>query len=203
MSITPSDEARAPKRRRGHIRVAAILETGAQVFTEKGYDAATMTEIAARSGTAIGSLYRFFPSKESVADALLVRYAEHVIEGLAALAEPAAGMSPDELAEALIAFRLNLQEQRSFTLALADARRDTRAQRSQFRECILNRLGEILRKALPSLSRKKSEAMALVVQHLLKGVSEADKEKNPTRRLLLAEIRDALRAYFTAAQRSG
>ena len=37
---------------------------------EKGYDAATMTEIAARSGTAIGSLYRFFPSKESLSDAL-------------------------------------------------------------------------------------------------------------------------------------
>ena len=36
------------------------MEAGVAVFTEKGYDAATMSEIAARSGTAIGSLYRFF-----------------------------------------------------------------------------------------------------------------------------------------------
>src|SRR6266700_1792371 len=64
--------ARAPKRQRGRLRVAAILQSAREVFMEKGYDAATMTEIAARSGTAIGSLYRFFPSKESLSDALLL-----------------------------------------------------------------------------------------------------------------------------------
>jgi AcrR family transcriptional regulator len=31
------------------------------------YDQAKMTEIATRSNTAIGSLYRFFPSKEALA----------------------------------------------------------------------------------------------------------------------------------------
>ena len=37
-----------------------------------------MTEIAARSNTAIGSLYRFFPTKEVLADALLDRYWEQL-----------------------------------------------------------------------------------------------------------------------------
>ncbi len=37
----PPPAARAPKRQRGRLRVAAILQAGREVFTEKGYDAAT------------------------------------------------------------------------------------------------------------------------------------------------------------------
>ena len=77
--------ARVPIRARGHARVAAILDAGAALFAEKGFDAATMTEIAARSRTAIGSLYRFFPTKMALADALLARYAETLSANLAAL----------------------------------------------------------------------------------------------------------------------
>lgn len=44
------------------------MEAAAAVIAEKGYEGATMAEIAARSGTKIGSLYRFFPNKESLAD---------------------------------------------------------------------------------------------------------------------------------------
>src|ERR1700749_522595 len=53
-----------PKRARGRARVEAILVAAGQVFAEQGYDRATMTEIAARSSTAIGSLYRLFPAQE-------------------------------------------------------------------------------------------------------------------------------------------
>ena len=70
----PLADLPAPKRERGRQRVAAIMDAAVELFSEKGYDAATMTEIAARSSTAIGSLYRFFPSKEALADALLQRY---------------------------------------------------------------------------------------------------------------------------------
>ncbi|WP_245639904.1 helix-turn-helix domain-containing protein [Paraburkholderia heleia] len=74
-----------PKRERDRRRVAAIMDAAVAVFTEKGYDAATMTEIAARSSTAIGSLYRFFPTKEALAEALLLRYAQQAKNGLAEL----------------------------------------------------------------------------------------------------------------------
>src|SRR5271156_5219725 len=76
-----------PERKRGYERVAAIMRTGVEVFMEKGFDAATMTEIATRSGTAIASLYRFFPSKEALADALLLQYEDHAMSRLAELRE--------------------------------------------------------------------------------------------------------------------
>src|SRR5579863_10009405 len=60
-----------PQRANGELRVAAILEAAATVITEKGYEGATMAEIAVRSSTKIGSLYRFFPNKESLADTIV------------------------------------------------------------------------------------------------------------------------------------
>src|ERR1700748_2786975 len=109
IATKPVAAARQPKRQRGRLRVAAILETGREVIMEKGYDAATMTEIAARSGTAIGSLYRFFPSKESLADALLLRYALHVRNGLAELADQVPNMTLEGVSEACVDFMLMLQ----------------------------------------------------------------------------------------------
>src|SRR5471032_1406845 len=114
--------AQAPKRLRGRIRVAAIMDSAVQLFAEKGYDTATMTEIAAHSGTAIGSLYRFFPNKEALADALLLRYAQHVLGGFEELAEQAPAMTLDALAGALVDFMLALHSERSIAIALADAR---------------------------------------------------------------------------------
>ena len=102
-------EARAPKRARGRLRVSAILDAGAAVLAAKGYDAATMTEIAARSQTAIGSLYRFFPTKASLADALLARYAESITKALEAVEVDAPAMTIAALADALVDFMRTLR----------------------------------------------------------------------------------------------
>jgi AcrR family transcriptional regulator len=40
------------------------MEAAAAVIAERGFESATMAEIAARAGAQIGSLYRFFPNKE-------------------------------------------------------------------------------------------------------------------------------------------
>src|SRR5260370_32173374 len=74
--------AREPQRDRGRLRVAALLKAAAAVFAEKGFDGATMTEVAARASTAIGSLYQFFPNKEALADAVLARFGELMDAGL-------------------------------------------------------------------------------------------------------------------------
>ena len=62
---------RAPRRARGQLRVEALLAAAAEVFAARGFDAATMTGIAAQSESSIGSLYQFFRTKEDVADALI------------------------------------------------------------------------------------------------------------------------------------
>jgi AcrR family transcriptional regulator len=56
--------------------VEQILDAAAQVFAERGYDAATTEEIARLGGTSIGSVYQFFPNKLAIFNAIAVRYIE-------------------------------------------------------------------------------------------------------------------------------
>src|SRR5258708_38523874 len=67
---------RLPKQARGEERVAAILQAAALVFHEVGFDAATTNMIAQRANTAIGSLYDFFPNKETIARRLNEQFCE-------------------------------------------------------------------------------------------------------------------------------
>src|SRR6202522_2733611 len=89
--------ARVPKRARGKQRVAALLEAAAAVFGEKGYEAATMTEIAARAGAPIGSLYQFFPVKEVLADTLVQNYVALLTTDMEALEARARDMDTQDL----------------------------------------------------------------------------------------------------------
>ena len=200
MPTTHSTGAHEPKRQRGNLRVAAIMEAGVAVFTEKGYDAVTMTEIAARSGTAIGSLYRFFPSKDVLADALLERYAQHVMDRFAELAKSAPSMTLDALADALVDFMVSLQSQRSFAAALLDARGVSDERRVKFRQSMREGLAGILRTLIPAINKAKAESMATVLLHVLKGLSSAADEKPAARRLLQGEFRQLVHVYLGSAQ---
>src|ERR1700744_96221 len=93
--------AHAPKRQRGKQRVAELLAAGAAVFAEKGFEAATMTEIAARADAPIGSLYQFFPTKEALADTLVQNYAGLIAKDLEALEHRAAELEIDLLVDSL------------------------------------------------------------------------------------------------------
>ena len=67
---------RRPLQDRSRKRVEQILDAAAQVFAERGYDAATTEEIARLAGTSIGSVYQFFPNKLAIFNAIALRYVE-------------------------------------------------------------------------------------------------------------------------------
>ena len=69
---------RQPKQERGKERVEKILDAAAAVFDEVGYDAATTHLIAAKAGTAIGSVYQFFADKAAIFYAMELRHIEQV-----------------------------------------------------------------------------------------------------------------------------
>ncbi|PXW25550.1 TetR/AcrR family transcriptional regulator [Paraburkholderia caballeronis] len=197
----PLADLPAPKRERGRQRVAAIMDAAVEVFSEKGYDAATMTEIAARSSTAIGSLYRFFPSKEALADALLQRYAQHVSASLAELEAQVQRMSMEALAGALVDFMLALQSQRRFAVALVDARGGSDERRRRFRASARGGIARILQRAIDGLAPAKAHAMSVVLLHLLKGIAVAADETPAIQAVLTGEIRELVRLYLLAARR--
>lgn len=64
----PASDTRRAQRRA--FRRDEILRTAFELVTEGGLDAVTTTELAKRTGAALGALYRFFPSKAAVIAAL-------------------------------------------------------------------------------------------------------------------------------------
>src|ERR1700684_4433432 len=113
-----------PKRQRGKQRVAELLAAGAEVFAEKGYAAATMTEIAARAGAPIGSLYQFFPSKEALAGSLVQSYVGLLAADLDALEVHARDIGTEALVQGLFSVLRGHPRERAATLPLAEARMD-------------------------------------------------------------------------------
>ncbi len=59
------------KEREFNMRRSEILDAAVKVFAGKGFYNATVAEIAAASGFAIGTLYQFFDGKEQLYTAML------------------------------------------------------------------------------------------------------------------------------------
>ncbi|OWJ66455.1 hypothetical protein BWR60_14535 [Inquilinus limosus] len=197
---TASDAAamREPRRQRGRDRVAALLQAGAAVFAEKGYEATTMTEVAARAGASIGSLYQFFPNKEALADALLAGYGEQVLAGLQAVEAQAARLAVPALADALIDLLVGLKQQRVTALALIEARRDAvAAQPLTLRDALRAGVARILALRAPGLPPERAKAMAIVVLLQMKAAAALGTEPGlKARAAALAELRLMTRLYL-------
>ena len=79
------DDVGATRRaKRRAFRKDEILRTALELVTEGGLDAVTTTELAKRTGAALGALYRFFPSKAAVIAALQERALEQLSDDLRA-----------------------------------------------------------------------------------------------------------------------
>jgi len=199
MSSQKSTAAVEPKRARGRARVEAILVAASSVFAEQGYDRATMTEIAARSSTAIGSLYRFFPTKDTLGEALLQRFFELLEGAFDELAERAADLSPRALSDALVhAFRSSASDDlRAGVAAVLEGRGDVDQLRRDFRVRRRKQVARILRIANAALEPADAQARATVIFYLLKGEDSLAQEEPTASRRVAAELRGLI-AYYVA-----
>jgi AcrR family transcriptional regulator len=189
--------ARAPKRARGKQRVLELLQAAAAVFAEKGYEAATMTEIAARAAAPIGSLYQFFPAKEALADTLVQHYVALLAADLDALEACAGAIDVATLVERLFALLRGHPRERAAALPLVEARMDERTRRTTFRHMARRHIAAILRAREHTLSAEASRDMAIVVLQLMKAASAlSDEEGLAGRAAGLAELKALTTEYL-------
>lgn len=74
--------APSPKRaRRPEARPDEILDAALAVFSEKGFAAARVEDVARAAGLSKGAVYLYFDSKEALFEALVRRFADQVIAG--------------------------------------------------------------------------------------------------------------------------
>ena len=204
MALVP----RRPQRQRGRDRVAALLAAGATVFAEKGYDAATMTEIAARAGASIGSLYQFFPTKELLAEALHAANGEALAQMLDALTQetrkpdktapnqagPSAAVLADRLFDGLTTF---LADHPSFVV-LAERRDPDSTRKRELRQRLRGQITAFLAQAEPPVPPQRAEVMAVVILHLLKAAVIVSGETDlAIGRTVVDEMRAMLRNHLS------
>jgi AcrR family transcriptional regulator len=190
---------REPQRSNGKLRVAAILEAAAVVIAEKGYEAATMAEIAARSGTKIGSLYRFFPNKESLADTIVVSARENLDTVFDRFDADANTLSVQALADSLVAQLVEQVFTKPALMKLLDASQDWSVKREEFKSAALRRVAKTLLIHSPNLSKKSAGDIALVVLLNTKAMATQPDLRDSA----LDEFRDMTRLYLQSRLRPG
>ncbi len=85
--MTESQLRRAPSQQRAHDRIDRILDAADHLLAEEGAGALGTKQVAVAAGVSIGSLYHWFPDKESIAEALAIRYWDELSELVAEIAE--------------------------------------------------------------------------------------------------------------------
>ncbi|MGI9387272.1 MAG: TetR/AcrR family transcriptional regulator [Methyloligellaceae bacterium] len=74
-------EARKVQRRPKEEREADILQAARSVFSERGYDDASITEIARRAGVVEGTIYKYFQNKRDLLFRLMIKVLEALNSG--------------------------------------------------------------------------------------------------------------------------
>jgi AcrR family transcriptional regulator len=191
--------ARKPIRRRGMLRVASLMEAAAAVIAERGYESATMAEIAARAGAQIGSLYRFFPHKEVLADALIHRYGELINAAFGKIESQAASSSVDALADSLLDVLVELHDESEAVIALLEARSEWSVKRAELSKAVLRSIAQILRLRSPQLRPQTATDIAVVLLHNMKTMKTLTFEQGiVTSPGATAELREMNRLYLAS-----
>ena len=203
-SHNSSQAGRSPQRRRGHERVAALLAAASACFVEKGYDATTMTEIAARAEASIGSLYQFFPTKESVAEALMNDHAEALYARMERLLAQTPGWNADELAARLIRTFADYRRQHPSFVALVEAGGSLPPMLGRtIRQRMRDYLCQILAIHAPGLAAGDLRPAAMVVQQLMKAAVALQNEHPASlRQAAQNQLRSALALYLEKLSKS-
>ena len=193
---------RPPQQERSERTLAAILDVASSLFAEVGFEATTMTAIAARSGTSIGGLYHYFPDKTSIVLELAHQFGLAIEAEWKPLIAQAPDLTPRKFADIFIETMLRLVRQHPAYLALQTApvrpRRDP-ASRRALRLAIAN----AFRAKNSALTEERALLSANVVVQTVTGMTRLFAESAPQDQpIIVADYKLILTAYLTTILRS-
>jgi AcrR family transcriptional regulator len=204
MPSTVSNSVRVePQQERATRRLAKFLDVAAVLFAELGYEATTMTAIAERSGSGIGTLYHYFPDKQCMASALFSQYAQQVEAHWNPLIEQAETLSHTAFAERFLERVVEFLRERPAYVQLLSApirfSRDPAARRA-LRVAIAN----AFRAKDSSLTSERAMLAANVTLQMVKGMTALYAEAGPKDKpLIIAEYKKALTLYLGSVLSEG
>ncbi len=186
-----------PQRRSGRQRVEALLAAAGEVFALRGFTAATMAEVAARAEANIGSLYRFFPNKDALADALLERDLTRAEQAYDAAEVLAPAISTGALADLVLNLMVDTHDDTKALSALMDAGGQTEDRLGRLRTWALEHIGRLLCAHSPSLDIGSVEDLAILLLNGMKLMAAMTIEHSaPSSPGAVEELRAMFRLYL-------
>lgn len=186
---------------RSKATVAALIEAAARILEQHGREGFSTNAVAERAGVSIGSLYQYFPSKEALLGALIVRETNLlIVEAKAALNEPTGRGALTTLIRACVAHQLRrpaLARLLDFEEAILPGDEETARVADEFRQ-----IGLSLFKRPDLTSREPTAIVTQDVMAIIKGMIDAAGERGETARSdLAARVERAVLGYLTYARR--
>jgi AcrR family transcriptional regulator len=175
--------------------VARLLAAAVTEFAAHGWAATTMNAIARRADSPIGSLYQFFPDKDSVARALRTRHIHDLQELWCGLDDVARGGEVEAFVQRYVELGLKFVRSHPAFLSLLDAPSSTLpvGPRNQLRTC----LQQLLLLLRPNLQPVAAQRHAEVLLNLNKALmSLYATARRSDRRWVAAEFRAAVLGYL-------
>jgi AcrR family transcriptional regulator len=199
-STFTTPQRRAPQQARAALRRARFLEVAEQLIGQHGYDAVTMTAIAEQAGASIGTLYDYFPDKQSIALALMARYAEEKDAQWKALLENSGNLTRTALADLFVEGTLRFMRERPAYLPLMGAPVAYARSKSRRRPLRMT-IARALQTMNPKLTDDRAFIHAEVIVQLIKGLLAVYKEAVPKERDRVAEeFKKLMRLYLMESQ---
>ncbi len=167
MKTAAHPEPTAPRRLSAEDRREQIMQAAARLFTERGFEAVGMADIASALGTSRPTVYTYFASTETILEALLAEKLEHLPERLTPLLQPEQPLAFSKIFLAL------LQEADLLRLLGCGGGPLFRTQRRAFLKAIEERL-RLQEKAEASASlhgQKRPATLLPIVLNLLSGMA--------------------------------
>jgi AcrR family transcriptional regulator len=196
----PTASRRVPRQERAARTVEALLDAAGDAFAERGFESATMTQIAQQAGVSIGAAYQYFPNKEALALALRRRYGDEIDARWSALidGEGAPAQLPlVVLVERLFDMMVELMADYPAYLPLLSVslgfKRDAAA-RNRLRE----RFAALFARYNETLAPDEAFRIAEVMLEIIKSLNPLYAAAKPKeRKLLVAEYKGALSAWLS------
>lgn len=187
---------RSPHQARGQVRIEAILDATAAMVAEGGVALVTMHLVAKRAKTSVGSMYHFFPDRESLLQTLVERHAtavRQINERLSAVPTKIwRELSTAAAIEYLVAPYVEYINQHPDFLAVMHGRA-TAEDDADFMRTFRHLLGI----RLPEVEPTVREDYVAVMHAIAAGGMHAGFQSNPQRaELYLREVPRALAAYL-------
>ncbi len=192
---------RVPTQERSKLRLSRILDAADAVFSDAGFDAATMEDIAARAETSIGSVYQFFPHKTALFEALCGRYMERAQQLFEELLVPEVVTGPwrqlvDHMIDAFWRFHMDLPGFRA-VWAYQNISPELLAQSDAANVALAERVEQVMATFAPKVARARRRAAAATVVETISAILfVAVRREAAEARVLIAELKVMTKAYL-------